>query len=73
MACTPLYANMASTPPGLPKPLTDLVEDENPDVSNNKDQVKSKDESGDEDKAIYFIAVSMKAGMKGSHPVTFTG
>ena len=36
----------------LPKPLTDLVEDENSDVSNNKDQVESKDESDDEDKAI---------------------
>ena len=30
----------------------DLVEDENSDVSNNKDQVESKDESDDEDKAI---------------------
>ena len=36
----------------LPKPLTDLVEDENSDVSNNKDQVEFKDESDDEDKAI---------------------
>ena len=34
------------------KPLTHLVEDENSDVSNNKDQVESKDESDDEDKAI---------------------
>ena len=32
--------------------MTDLVEDENSDVSNNKDQVESKDESDDEDKAI---------------------
>ena len=29
-----------------------LVEDENSDVSGNKDQVESKDESDDEDKAI---------------------
>ena len=36
----------------LPKPLTDLVEDENSDVSNNKDQVESQDESDDEDKAV---------------------
>ena len=36
----------------LSKPLTDLVEDENSDVSNNKNQVESKDESDDEDKAI---------------------
>ena len=35
-----------------PKPLTDLVEDENSDVSNNKDQVESNDESDDEDKVI---------------------
>ena len=35
------------------KPLTHLVEDENSDVSNNKDQVESKDESDDEDKAIW--------------------
>ena len=34
------------------KPLTYLVEDENSNVSNNKDQVESKDESDDEDKAI---------------------
>ena len=33
--------------------MTDLVEDENSDVSNNKDQVESKDESDDEDKAIW--------------------
>ena len=33
-------------------PLTDLVEDENSDVSINKDQVESKDESDDDDKAI---------------------
>ena len=32
--------------------MTDFVKDENSDVSNNKDQEESKDESGDEDKAI---------------------
>ena len=32
--------------------MTDLVEDERSDVSNNKGQVESKDESDDEDKAI---------------------
>ena len=36
----------------LPKSLTDLFEDENSDASNDKDQVESKDESDDEDKAI---------------------
>ena len=53
--------------------MTDSVEDENSDVSNNKDQMESKDESDDEDKADVKKAVSMKAGMNGSHPVTFTG
>ena len=33
-------------------PWTDLVKDENSDVSNNKDQVESKDEKDNEDKAI---------------------
>ena len=32
--------------------MIDLVEDENSDVSDNKDQVESKNESDDEDKAI---------------------
>ena len=32
--------------------MTDLVEDENCDVSNNKNLVESKDESDDQDKAI---------------------
>ena len=59
--------------------MTDLVEDINSDVSNNKDQVESKDESDDEAQAMRTKlsdvkeAVSMKAGMNGSHPVTFTG
>ena len=42
--------------------------DENSDVSNNKDQVESKDESNDEDKSIFVRkAVSMKAGMEGNN------
>ena len=54
--------------------MADLVEDENSDVSNDKDQLESKDESDDEDKlSDVKKAVSMKAVMNGSHPVTCNG
>ena len=53
--------------------MTDLVEEQNSGVSNNKDKVKSGDESDDEDKAI-----CCKEGCKHKveherKPVTFSG